>query len=127
VVDGVGEDEAAQGRPGAITEQQIFGNDFPALVAPSESSESPRESEAGAIQEVHGCCKVLCYHPRHDITMAGMSESELGEVIEAWKEVYEITSGELQAMERPQGPSESHVMIFEVGAGHPPLDECDTY
>lgn len=101
-------------RPRPNAEQQIFGNDFPALVAPPEAGASAASTDPNAPQEVYGCCKVLCYHPRHDITMAGMSESELGGVIEAWKEVYTLTSRELQAMEPAEGPSESHVMIFEV-------------
>jgi UDPglucose--hexose-1-phosphate uridylyltransferase len=63
----------------------VFDNDFPAL-----SPEGPR----GALQEEgllvaeteRGICRVLCFSPRHDLTISGMEIAEIERVVEAWCE-----------------------------------------
>jgi UDPglucose--hexose-1-phosphate uridylyltransferase len=60
----------------------IFDNDFPALApdagwAGSESGLLRAEPESGI-------CRVICYSPRHDLSLAGMSSSEIEAVVAAW-------------------------------------------
>lgn len=49
---------------------------------------------------VSGSSQVLCFSPKHDLTLARMSESEIGDVVKAWKGVWEDSG-------------EEYVQIFE--------------
>lgn len=60
-----------------------FDNDFPAL----------RESAAAVATDTHalfhtqdesGICRVLCFSPRHDLTIALMTPSSIRRVVDAW-------------------------------------------
>ena len=65
----------------------VFTNDFAALkpdVQPAKQDESGRglllsESEAGT-------CKVVCFSPRHDLTLARMTVPEIVSVVDVWAE-----------------------------------------
>lgn len=62
----------------------VFPNDFPALF------DSIRESNDGQdglfrSEPATGECRVICYSPRHDLTMAELSVPEILAVIEEWK------------------------------------------
>lgn len=62
-----------------------FTNDFPSLrpetVAPSE-----RRHRLLAGEPARGTCRVLCYSPRHDLTMARMSTDQILAVIDLWRD-----------------------------------------
>jgi UDPglucose--hexose-1-phosphate uridylyltransferase len=62
-----------------------FDNDFPALSAPAEHAPGPREMLLRS-QPESGVCRVLCFSPRHDLTVAGMSNGEIRGVVDAWAE-----------------------------------------
>lgn len=72
----------------------VFPNDFPALLPPhGEHGEKNREeswetSGSGLFQsrEVSGECRVICFSPRHDLSLAQMTEEEIVRVIRAWRE-----------------------------------------
>lgn len=51
--------------------------------APPESSEIGLQS-LFKIVPARGKCYVICFSPRHDLTVAEMSEIEIVGVIEAW-------------------------------------------
>src|SRR5258707_1224445 len=62
-----------------------------------------------------GICRVMCFSPRHDLTVARMSVSELRGVINGWAEQYSALA---------QIPWINHVQIFEncgelLGASNP--------
>lgn len=60
----------------------VFLNDFPALLPTSQfedSTDSLLKSEP-----VRGECRVICYSPRHDLTMANMREGEIAKVVSIW-------------------------------------------
>jgi len=63
----------------------VFTNDYAALlpdVLPGASASHPllrAESERGT-------CRVVCFSPRHDLTLAGMSAAGIVEVINTWAE-----------------------------------------
>ncbi len=90
-----------------------FDNDFPALRV-----DTPAGSvDNGLIraEAEQGICRVLCFSPRHDLTMARMETADVTRVVDAWCDQYR----ELGAL-----PSINHVQIFEnrgemVGASNP--------
>ncbi|EAQ96011.1 UDP-glucose--hexose-1-phosphate uridylyltransferase [Congregibacter litoralis] len=62
----------------------VFDNDFPALL-PDEVR--PAGDGTGGLfrsDPVRGRCRVICYSPRHDLTLGRMSKPELLAVIETW-------------------------------------------
>ncbi|CAG8588906.1 10088_t:CDS:2, partial [Ambispora leptoticha] len=66
----------------------IFDNDFAAVrkEQPEFSNSSIREkfSSLLRLESVRGECKVICYSPKHNITMAEMTESSILEIIKLW-------------------------------------------
>ena len=55
-------------------------------------------------QSESGICRVVCFSPRHDLTLAKMERADLRRVVDAWAEQYH----ELGAL-----PFINHVQIFE--------------
>jgi UDPglucose--hexose-1-phosphate uridylyltransferase len=51
-----------------------------------------------------GICDVICFSPRHDLTLAEMDETSVGQVVKAWSEEYRML-GEL--------PYINYIQIFE--------------
>jgi UDPglucose--hexose-1-phosphate uridylyltransferase len=91
-----------------------FENDFPALL-PEVRERPTAENELLVTAAVAGTCRVLCFSPRHDLTIARMSQEELRGVVEAWTE-------EMRSLEKL--PWVRHVQIFEnrgalMGASNP--------
>ena len=91
-----------------------FDNDFPALLP---GSESPPFEEKGLLlaQTDRGICRVLCFSPRHDLTVSRMNTQEFRGVVDAWTE---------QFSELAEIPWVRHVQIFEnrgelMGASNP--------
>ena len=92
----------------------VFDNDFPALQSGIGDDEIDRGGLIVAKAEP-GRCRVICYSPRHDLTMARLSPEELGHVIAGWQEQYAA----LGAL-----PDINSVQIFEncgaaMGASNP--------
>lgn len=64
----------------------VFSNDFPALLDNGEAD----AAEPGAgdplfkRQSARGCCRVICYSPRHDLALASMTPEALRGVVDAW-------------------------------------------
>jgi UDPglucose--hexose-1-phosphate uridylyltransferase len=102
----------------SITEIKTFDNDYPALLPPTaEDVEQIGEDHSG--QQVYGRCKVMCFHPRHDVTLARMAHDDIVKVIRGWQEVYEKEGEAIRAMQKElNGPDEGYVQIFEVGESH---------
>jgi UDPglucose--hexose-1-phosphate uridylyltransferase len=59
-----------------------FDNDFPALVA----SEPDSLDEEGLLvaESEGGVCRVLCFSPRHDLTIARMDDADIERVVALW-------------------------------------------
>jgi UDPglucose--hexose-1-phosphate uridylyltransferase len=65
----------------------VFTNDFAALqpdVAPAQLNE---KSLLVAASET-GMCRVVCFSPRHDLTLARMGAPEIRAVVDAWADQY---------------------------------------
>ncbi|XP_066583421.1 probable galactose-1-phosphate uridylyltransferase isoform X2 [Prorops nasuta] len=60
-----------------------FVNDFPAIL---ETCPSPPQSENELFQMgvARGICKVMCFHPKSNVTIALMKVDEIQEVIKQW-------------------------------------------
>jgi UDPglucose--hexose-1-phosphate uridylyltransferase len=83
----------------------VFTNDFAALKP--ESSELRDDESCRELllsESERGTCKVVCFSPRHDLTLARMSVSEIVQVVKVWVEQF----SELSAM-----PYINYVQIFE--------------
>ncbi len=62
----------------------VFDNDFPAL---ARDAPRTRESDGLLVAEGEsGICRVLCFSPRHDLTLAGMAVADIERVVDAWVE-----------------------------------------
>jgi len=75
------------GHPNADYENTyVFGNDFAALLPPTEmaSAEKYPDSPLFRVQEVSGECRVICFSPRHDLSLAQMGAPDIGRVIDTW-------------------------------------------
>lgn len=79
----------------------VFDNDYPALLTDTEAIDSDDDSFFRA-NSVQGRCRVICYSPRHDLTLASMDEKQLLAVIRTWAEETRVLSLDYE-----------HVQIFE--------------
>lgn len=59
----------------------VFRNDFPALLPEAEIGDVDGDPLLQR-EAVRGDCQVLCFSPRHDVTLAGMALTELRHVID---------------------------------------------
>lgn len=68
----------------------VFDNDFPALLPDIPYMDFGRDGILVAKSE-RGLCRVVCFSPRHDITIPEMDEEEIGEVVDVltdqWEEI----------------------------------------
>ncbi|NWG12543.1 MAG: UDP-glucose--hexose-1-phosphate uridylyltransferase [Acidobacteria bacterium] len=94
----------------------VFENDFAALL-PQTRREVYALGRSGLVRAEGeaGICRVVCFSPRHDLTLGRMTDQEVLAVVDVWVEQY------LDLGNRPQL---SHVQIFEnrgamMGASNP--------
>jgi UDPglucose--hexose-1-phosphate uridylyltransferase len=93
-----------------------FENDFPALRHNEESWEL--QLDANGLMQAEtavGECRVLCFSPRHDLTLATMSIADICKVVEMWV---------AESRELAGRPGIQYVQIFEnrgamMGASNP--------
>ena len=92
----------------------VFDNDYPAMLP--EVTPKDFEQEGIFIARVErGMCRVVCFSPRHDLTIPRMTPDEVRQVVQVWTQQY-VELGEL--------PWVKHVQIFEnrgslMGASNP--------
>jgi len=80
-----------------------FPNDFPALL-PGETGERLDVEGVLRAESVAGACEVICFSPRHDLTLPRMTEAEVAGVVDAWADCDARLSSR---------PDISYVQIFE--------------
>jgi UDPglucose--hexose-1-phosphate uridylyltransferase len=98
----------------AYTSTFVFDNDYAALLPDAPPVEIDRGGLIVARGE-RGICRVVCFSPRHDLTIPRMKPEEVRQVIDVWTSQYR----ELGAL-----PWVRHVQIFEnrgslMGASNP--------
>jgi UDPglucose--hexose-1-phosphate uridylyltransferase len=92
----------------------VFENDFPALV-PKDKAECSNERDLLIARSEAGVCKVVCFSPRHDLSISQMDVSAVADVVNTWCD----QDRQLSAL-----PFIRHVQIFEnrgamMGASNP--------
>jgi UDPglucose--hexose-1-phosphate uridylyltransferase len=103
----------------AYTGVYVFPNDFPALLEPEAEQGSAGAGEPAsplliAAPET-GICRVICFSPRHDLTLAQLSPQQIRAVVDTWV---------AQCAELGARDDISYVQLFEnrgsvMGASNP--------
>lgn len=110
------------GRNPAYASTYVFQNDYPALQAAAAQPAAARSATASAATPAHpllvaqpqsGECRVLCYSPRHDLSLAELPAAGVRAVVDAWCE-------QIRELERTW----RYVQVFEnrgeqMGASNP--------
>ena len=65
----------------------VFTNDFSALL-PEKTTELAQNSELFKANAERGICKVICFSPRHDLTIPQMDTPAIRKVVDAWCDEY---------------------------------------
>lgn len=92
----------------------VFENDFPALL-PNTPQASLGQNKLLLAESEPGICRVVCFSPRHDLTVARMQQAQLRKVVDVWTD---------QCRELGVKPFVQYVQIFEnrgamMGASNP--------
>lgn len=92
----------------------VFDNDYAALL-PDAPPASLNEADLLIAQTEPGLCRVVCFSPRHDLTIPRMTQSEIGTIVDVWTEQFTSLA---------QIPWVQHIQIFEnrgaiMGASNP--------
>jgi UDPglucose--hexose-1-phosphate uridylyltransferase len=98
-----GNSRAGQERNPSYTSTFVFENDFSALLPDTPDGEQTTGRLLIARGEP-GICRVICFSPRHDLTLAEMGREQIQRVVEVWTDEY----GRLGRI-----PFINHVQIFE--------------
>ena len=61
----------------------VFVNDFSALL-PDTPDEKPPADPVFRVEPARGQCRVICFSPRHDLTLAQMQPAEIRLVVDVW-------------------------------------------
>ena len=61
----------------------VFDNDFAAFLPDTPTASIPRHDLLCACTHA-GTCRVICFSPRHDLTLAQMNTSEIRNVVDVW-------------------------------------------
>jgi UDPglucose--hexose-1-phosphate uridylyltransferase len=100
----------------AYTSTFVFDNDFAALLPePVDDGAEPGPDELLVVEPERGICRVVCFDPRHDLTLGGMDSPAVRRIVDTWAD---------QTVELGDIPWISHVQIFEnrgamMGASSP--------
>jgi len=81
----------------------VFDNDFSAL-RPDTPVKGVRQDGLLAAVGEPGICRVVCFSPRHDLTLAEMNTTDIRRVIDVWAEEYRALGSK---------PYVRYVQIFE--------------
>src|SRR5262249_49571069 len=99
----------------------VFDNDHPCV---GPDAQSNLESPAGIFKNspANGIARVVCYSPKHNVTLAELDSSEIESLLGVWREQY---------AELGSRPEVNHVLIFEnkgevVGVSNP-HPHCQIY
>ena len=98
----------------------VFDNDHPSVSLEAPNTEPPTGIYRN--QPARGIARVVCYSPKHNLTLGELSVEEIGNLLHVWQEQYEALGSR---------PDISHVLIFEnkgeaVGVSNP-HPHCQIY
>jgi UDPglucose--hexose-1-phosphate uridylyltransferase len=109
-----GNERAGGARTPEYTSTYVFDNDFAALKPDTAHERLDREGLLVAESE-RGICRVVCFSPRHDLTLGEMPPDAVRRVVDTWTDQY-VDLGAVEWV--------SHVLVFEnrgamMGASNP--------
>ena len=81
----------------------VFDNDFSSLKS-DITDFNVNDSELIKAKSERGICRVICFSPKHNLTLAELEHKEIIEVIKAWRKEYELLGSK---------PFINYVQIFE--------------
>lgn len=92
----------------------VFDNDLP-CVGPDAPEAIEPTSPPYRSRRANGAARVICYSPRHDLTLARMTTQAISEVVRVWQ---------AQTLDLGSRPEVRHVLVFEnkgevVGVSNP--------
>lgn len=102
-----GNERKKGGRNPEYKDVYVFDNDFPALYVQDGGIGNALDGATPPFIKMsreEGLCRVICFSPRHDLTLPEMEASAIRKVIDVW---------DTQYRELIVHPSISHVMVFE--------------
>lgn len=83
----------------------VFDNDFPALLREGQTTDGSISGSSLLVAEPEtGRCRVICFSPRHDLTLPGMDLAGVTEVICTWSR---------ETTELGAEPGINYVQVFE--------------
>ncbi|PYS97661.1 MAG: galactose-1-phosphate uridylyltransferase [Acidobacteria bacterium] len=99
----------------------VFDNDHP-CVGPDAPTELHAPHAPYRVRPAEGVARVVCYSPRHDLTLAELESQEIEHLLRVWREQY---------VELGRRPEVAHVLTFEnkgevVGVSNP-HPHCQIY
>jgi UDPglucose--hexose-1-phosphate uridylyltransferase len=105
----------------AYSRSFVFDNDLPCV---GEGAPDPEPPSAAVFKNraARGIARVVCYSPRHDLTLAELPRDEVAHLVEVWQRQYRDLG---------ERPGIDHVLIFEnkgevVGVSNP-HPHCQIY
>jgi len=81
-----------------------FDNDFAALLPRAEQPAAPQEDPLFWREEESGACRVVCFSPRHDLSIPDLSVADIAGILAAWTEDTRTLS---------TNPHIAYVQVFE--------------
>ncbi len=81
-----------------------FTNDFSALLMDKTDDQDNIQTDLFKAEGEQGICRVICFSPRHDLTIPEMSDQEVLQIVELWQNEF-ITLSKKQEI--------NYVQIFE--------------
>lgn len=82
----------------------VFDNDFSALLPPEAGKEGSQPGDLYRAEAMDGVCRVICFSPRHDLTLPELPVEAVEAVVRTWTE----QTAELSAIEFIR-----YVQVFE--------------
>ena len=115
-----GNERARGARNPDYTGTFVFDNDFSPTGADPDGPTSSHGFYHAA--PAAGRCRVVCFHPRHDLSLSRMAVADIGNVVATWQDEYRTLGAD---------PVINHVLIFEnrgavVGVSNP-HPHCQIY
>ncbi len=103
------------------TQTFVFDNDHPS-VSPNAPDDLPKPSGIYRNQPARGIARVVCYSPKHNLTLGELEPAEIENLLRVWQEQY---------LDLGSRPEIAHVLIFEnkgeaVGVSNP-HPHCQIY
>jgi UDPglucose--hexose-1-phosphate uridylyltransferase len=81
-----GNERAGGARNPAYETTFVFTNDFAALLPDTPGGEAVRPDPLFTLNPVRGTSRVICFSPRHDLTLPEMPLADIRRVIDVWTE-----------------------------------------